>query len=106
MADQRPVSMVTIIALALTAGAAVGLLVGRLWAHEMEAFVALASTVQRGHSPEQWGRDSAARERVFRAFPRESPPRELRREEVVTPEVPCSGGRAPMPTWASAQATA
>jgi hypothetical protein len=89
MARERPISVVTIIALALTAGAAAGLLVGRIWAQEIDlrarrTFHALASTVQRRHSPEQWARDSAARERMFRAFPSESPPRELRREQIAT----------------------
>jgi hypothetical protein len=89
MARERPMSLLTIIALALATGAALGLLVGRLWAQEIDlrarrTFRALSSTVQRKHSPEQWARDSAARERMFRAFPNESPPRELRREQIVT----------------------
>jgi hypothetical protein len=89
MTHERPMSVVAIIALALASGAAVGLLVGRLWAQQIDlrarrSFHALASTVQRRHNPEQWARDSAARERLFHAFPHESPPRELRREQIVS----------------------
>jgi hypothetical protein len=85
----RAISTLTIVALALTTGAAVGLLVGRLWADQIElrarrTFSTLASTVQRRHNPEQWVRDSAARARRFRDFPHETPPREVRREQIVS----------------------
>ena len=85
----RAMSTITIITLALTTGAAVGLLVGRLWADQIElrarrTFAALASTVQRRQNPEQWVQDSAARARLFHDFPHETPPRELRREQIVS----------------------
>jgi hypothetical protein len=89
MERERSTSTVTIVALALGAGAAVGLLVGRLWTLQIElqarrTFVSLASTVQRTHDPARWARDSAAREQLFRTFPSQSPPRELRREQIVS----------------------
>ena len=44
MARERPMSLLTIIALALATGAALGLLVGRLWAHEIPAPLGRAAT--------------------------------------------------------------
>jgi hypothetical protein len=89
MGRERSMSTVAIVALALSTGAAVGLLVGRLWALQLElqarrTFVSLASTVQRTYDPAQWARDSTAREELFRAFPSQSPPRELRREQILS----------------------
>jgi hypothetical protein len=89
MGRERSMPTVAIIALALSAGTAVGLLVGRLWAQQIDlqarrTFAALASTVQRRHDPAGWARDSVARQQLFRDFPAERPPREVRREQILS----------------------
>jgi hypothetical protein len=134
MGRERSMSTGAIVALALSAGAAIGLLVGRLWAQHIElqarhTSVSLVSTVQRTRDPARWVRDSTAREQLFHAFPSESPPRELRREHILSdclvtlPDTTlaswvmftvyardsrgaCSGGRVRTPTRALVQATA
>jgi hypothetical protein len=74
MSQPRTVSTPLLIGLSFTTGIVIGLLMGRLWAQQVEmetrrTMARLAFTVRRLMNPEQWARDSVARERAFRSFP-------------------------------------
>ena len=88
MQQQRQISTRVLIALSLGTGLGAGVLIGRLWAGQLEARAvatsrALASTVHRWRDPEHWARDSTERAAVFRR-PWRVPAREVRRLQVAT----------------------
>lgn len=86
MADSRPVRTLWLVLFPLCAGLVIGLLAGRLWAHEielrwMQANHAAAWRVQRTFHSEAWKRDSLRWDSIRRE-PLPVVPREVARLQV------------------------